>query len=407
MSSSCCAARLTGTVPDVGRVGRGLRRAGDADGIDAVYFVAQENYPVEFLELGFPARLHTYAIHRDSGGPGRHRGGCGMCASTRCWPTKRCWRCASTAWQSRHGVSVAACPAAPAAPWSTPAGTERLLEPLSDGNLLRTGDILRLETGGGGGYGHPFDRPAEAVLHDVQDGFVSVDAAARHYGVILREGALDFAATEAPAPPAPPPAPFTALVCRCARLTRAFPLPSISAAPSPTSRLQDPATGRAWRAKTPSIPSDPSQAFINGVTLRWSGGPRAAGSIARVLHGTTVATNMILEGKGAHAALVTTAGFRHVLEIGRQDIPRRANLWAWIKPQRPVPPSRILEVVERVGPGGEVLTPLDEASVAEAAEACRRLGVQAVAVCLLHSFSHPAHEQRVADLLRRHCRGWR
>ncbi len=164
--------------------------------------------------------------------------------------------------------------------------------------------------------------------------------------------------------------------------------------------LQNAATGQAWRAKTPSIPADPSQAFINGVRLALEAAGAQAASINRVLHGTTVATNLILEGKGARAALVTTQGFRHVLEIGRQDIPRRANLWAWVKPARPVPPARILEVVERVGPGGEVLTPLDEASVGEAAEACRRLGVRAVAVCLLHSFSHPAHERRVAELLR-------
>ena len=69
-----------------------------------------------------------------------------------------------------------------------------------------------------------------------------------------------------------------------------------------------------------------------------------------MLHGTTVATNLILEGKGAPAALVTTAGFRHVLEIGRQDIPRASNLYAWVKPPRPVPPRNVLEVTERVGP---------------------------------------------------------
>ncbi len=164
--------------------------------------------------------------------------------------------------------------------------------------------------------------------------------------------------------------------------------------------LQDAASGQAWRAKTPSVPSDPSLAFITGVRLALEAAGRPATEVTRVLHGTTVATNLILEGKGATAALVTTAGFRHVLEIGRQDIPRRANLYSWIKPARPVPPSRILEVVERVGPGGSVVTPLDEASVAEAAEACRRLGVSAVGVCLLHSFAHPAHELRVAELLR-------
>ena len=99
-------------------------------------------------------------------------------------------------------------------------------------------------------------------------------------------------------------------------------------------------------------------------------------------------------------ALVTTAGFRHVLEIGRQDIPRHANLYAWIKPRRPVPPARVLEVIERVGAGGVVLTPLDEAVVHEVAEACARLDVQAVAICLLHSFANPAHERRVAEMLR-------
>ena len=119
-----------------------------------------------------------------------------------------------------------------------------------------------------------------------------------------------------------------------------------------------------------------------------------------MLHGTTVATNMILERKGAVTALVTTAGFRHVLEIGRQDIPRRVNLYAWVKPKRPVPASRILEVRERVGAGGVVLENLDEASVEKAIEALRKLEVEAVAVCLLHAFANPAHERRVAELLR-------
>jgi N-methylhydantoinase A len=164
--------------------------------------------------------------------------------------------------------------------------------------------------------------------------------------------------------------------------------------------LLDRASGRAWRAKTPSTPSDPSEAFIAGVTLALGEAAASPSDIGRVLHGTTVATNLILEGKTARTALVTTAGFRHVLEIGRQDIPRHANLFAWIKPQRPVPPERVLEVTERVGPGGVVLLALDETSVHAAAATLRRLDVQAVAVCLLHSFAHPAHERRVAEILR-------
>ncbi len=164
--------------------------------------------------------------------------------------------------------------------------------------------------------------------------------------------------------------------------------------------IQDTASGRAWTAKTPSTPHDPSEAFLAGVRLALEAAQGEAARVGRVLHGTTVATNMILEGKGAAAALVTTAGFRHVMEIGRQDIPRRVNLHAWVKPQRPVPPSRVFEVVERISAQGEVLAPLDEASVHAAAEACRASGVTAVAVCLMHAFTAPEHERRVAEILR-------
>jgi N-methylhydantoinase A len=164
--------------------------------------------------------------------------------------------------------------------------------------------------------------------------------------------------------------------------------------------VQDGVSGQAWMAKTPSTPHDPSEAFLTGVRLALEAAAGEAAAVGRVLHGTTVATNMILEGKGARAALVTTAGFRHVLEIGRQDIPRRVNLHAWVKPQRPVPPARVFEVTERLSAGGEELQPLDESTVHAAAEACRAAGVTAVAVCLLHAFTAPAHERRVAELLR-------
>ena len=73
---------------------------------------------------------------------------------------------------------------------------ERVLAPLSEGNRLVRGDILLIETGGGGGHGHPYDRPVEAVLADVEGGFVSAAAATRDYGVVLRGGAVDIAATE-------------------------------------------------------------------------------------------------------------------------------------------------------------------------------------------------------------------
>ena len=164
--------------------------------------------------------------------------------------------------------------------------------------------------------------------------------------------------------------------------------------------LADTGTGQVWRAKTPSRPDDPSEAFLTGLQLALDAAGAAPADVQQVLHGTTVATNMILEGKGARAGLVTTRGFRHVLGIGRQDIPRAANLYNWVKPERPVPASRIVEVAERVLPGGVVADPLDEQSVAEAAEALREMQVDAVAICLLHAFANPAHERRTAALLR-------
>ena len=163
--------------------------------------------------------------------------------------------------------------------------------------------------------------------------------------------------------------------------------------------IQDASTGRVHRAKTPSTPLDPSEAFLTGVNLALDAIGAAPSLLGRVLHGTTVATNLILEGQGAPAALVTTRGFRHVLEIGRQDIPRHSNLYAWIKPPRPIAPRHVLEVTERIAPGGAVLIPLDEATVTAAADQIRTMGVNAVAICLLHSFANPAHERRVAALL--------
>jgi N-methylhydantoinase B len=176
-------------------VGYGARPT--ADGIDAVYFVAQENYPVEFLEVGYPVRLRAYGLVTDSGGAGRYRGGCGIVREYEILAEEavlavRIDSVKIPPWGIAGGMSGGTGRAV------INAGTarERVIEPLSDGTLLMRGDILRIETGGGGGYGHPFDRPAEAVMEDVRGGFVSLEAARRHYGVVL-DGGVDAAATAA------------------------------------------------------------------------------------------------------------------------------------------------------------------------------------------------------------------
>lgn len=163
--------------------------------------------------------------------------------------------------------------------------------------------------------------------------------------------------------------------------------------------MLDPATGRVWMAKTPSTPDDPSHGFGNGISEVLEVAGVSGAAIVRVLHGTTVATNLILEGKGARAALLTTTGFKYVLEIGRQDVPRRASLFAWVKPKRPIPPERIFEIGGRIGPDGKELEPLDEASVRAAVQAIRAQNVSSIAVVLLHSYANPLHERRVAEIL--------
>jgi N-methylhydantoinase A len=158
-------------------------------------------------------------------------------------------------------------------------------------------------------------------------------------------------------------------------------------------------SGRLWVTKTPTTPRDPSDGFMAGIEKALALAGADAAALRHVLHGTTTATNAILEGKGVATGLLTTEGFRYVLEIGRHDIPRRANMFAWVKPARPVPPELIFEIGGRVTVDGEELTPLDEHAVRAAARRLREAGVDSVAICFLHSYANPAHERRAAVVL--------
>jgi len=122
-------------------------------------------------------------------------------------------------------------------------------------------------------------------------------------------------------------------------------------------------------------------------------------AIERVVHGTTVATNAILEGKGARTGLITTRGFRDVLEMRRLRIPEMYSL-NYRKPEPLVPRRLRLEVTERTGPKGEIRIPLDDASVYAAANRLAEARVEAVAICLIHSYANPAHERRIAEIVR-------
>src|SRR5215471_4758442 len=167
----------------------------------------------------------------------------------------------------------------------------------------------------------------------------------------------------------------------------------------------DATTGATWVAKTPSTPGNLADGFIAAIRKVLAQAGRAPSDILRVFHGTTTATNAILEGKTPPTALVTTAGFKYVLEIGRHDIPRHGNLYGWSKPARPIAPDRAFEVTGRLDASGAVLAPLDEAEARAVARQLAQLGVPAVAVVFLHAYANPAHEQRMQAILAEECPG--
>jgi N-methylhydantoinase A len=163
--------------------------------------------------------------------------------------------------------------------------------------------------------------------------------------------------------------------------------------------ILDRRTGVVRTAKTPTTPDDPSRGFAQAVRDGLEAIEGAAGDVSRVLHGTTVATNLILEGKGPRVAMLVTAGFRSVLEIGRQDIPREDSLFEWIKPKRPVPPRLIWEIAGRIDQHGDEITPLDEAAVRGAARAIAAEGITAIAIVFIHCYANPGHERRAAEIV--------
>jgi N-methylhydantoinase A len=157
----------------------------------------------------------------------------------------------------------------------------------------------------------------------------------------------------------------------------------------------DEATGRLILAKTDTTSASPD---VGAVTALHRSGVQPA-DVSTFVHGTTVVINAITERSGAVTALLTTEGFRDVLEIGRGNRPDLYNL-AYRKPRPFVPRRRRFEVAERIDHRGRELIPLDEAAMARIAARVRESGAEALAICFLHAWVDPAHERRAADVLR-------
>ena len=161
--------------------------------------------------------------------------------------------------------------------------------------------------------------------------------------------------------------------------------------------LLDAESGEVWVDKLPSTVGDQSIAFVEGVLKVLEKADRECADVDFLVHGTTVATNALLEHKGARTALLTTRGFRDVLEIGTQQ---RRELYSVVQSRPPVLVPRHLrrEVTERVAADGAVVTPLDEDEARRVLAELAEEGVETLAVCLLFSFMNPAHERRLAEL---------
>jgi len=159
-------------------------------------------------------------------------------------------------------------------------------------------------------------------------------------------------------------------------------------------------TGTIHVTKVPSTPDDPSRGLAAGVSAILDRAGIAPADVAALCHGTTVATNALLEERFAALGLIVTRGFRHVLEIARQSVPEGyGNSYFWIKPPRIVPLELVAEVEERLDFRGNVIRPLDEESVRKAGRFFREVGVEAIGVCLIHGYANGSHERRVREIL--------
>lgn len=162
----------------------------------------------------------------------------------------------------------------------------------------------------------------------------------------------------------------------------------------------DEASGRTWRDKVPTTPHDPSQAVIAGTRQLCDQAGVGANSLSLFLHGTTVATNAVLEHKIARVGLIVTEGYRHILQIARSLVPGGLAAWiVWPKPEPMAPLEATIEAAERMSADGTVVRPLDESALRLSLARLKDEEVEAITVCLINSYLNDAHERRVAEIV--------
>ena len=160
--------------------------------------------------------------------------------------------------------------------------------------------------------------------------------------------------------------------------------------------------GAQFRVKTPSTPHDPSEGVLTGVRRICEDAGIEVGDLRNILHGTTVATNAVLESKGARVGLITTAGFGQILHLARSQTP--GPLAGWIIMIKPDPPASLAdtrEAIERMDAHGETIVPVDESQVEGIVRDLVESGVESLTVGLINSYVNPAHEERIGAIVER------
>jgi N-methylhydantoinase A len=165
----------------------------------------------------------------------------------------------------------------------------------------------------------------------------------------------------------------------------------------------DEGTGRILTTKVPSTPADPAEGFLAAIErIRDLITGAEPSGITAISHGTTVATNQLLQDDLGELGFITTEGFEFVLEIARQSVPDGyGNSYFWVKPPRIVPVHRVKTVPGRLDPSGQEIRSFDEQAAAAVARWFADRGITTLGVCLLHSYANPAHEHAMRDLLQR------
>ena len=164
----------------------------------------------------------------------------------------------------------------------------------------------------------------------------------------------------------------------------------------------DEVTGEIVAAKTSSTPKDPSVGLLNSIDKVIETDADKASSLDMVLHGSTVATNAVLEHKFDGLGLLVTKGFRHMIEIARQSVPDGyGNSFFWVKPPRLVPLHMVREIAGRLLHDGSQIEPVNEQETIAAVKELVEDGAECIAVCLLHSYANSSHEQAIESIIKK------